>query len=46
MFESRNGTIGEMAEIAHRRYAEIMQDVEDMIDDHSEYDPSYYHSRY
>ncbi|TGO58254.1 hypothetical protein BCON_0057g00420 [Botryotinia convoluta] len=23
-----------MAEIAHRRYAEIMQDVEDMIDDH------------
>ncbi|APA11141.1 hypothetical protein sscle_07g059110 [Sclerotinia sclerotiorum 1980 UF-70] len=34
VFESRNGTIGEMAEIAHRRYAEIMQDVEDMIDDH------------
>lgn len=25
-----------MAEQAHRRYAEIMQDVEDMIDDHSE----------
>jgi hypothetical protein len=24
-----------MAEIAHRRYVEIMQDVEDMIDDHS-----------
>jgi hypothetical protein len=24
-----------MAEEAHRRYAEIMQDVEDMIDDHS-----------
>lgn len=23
------------AELAHRRYAEIMQDVEDMIDDHS-----------
>ncbi|ESZ90723.1 imp-specific 5'-nucleotidase-like protein [Sclerotinia borealis F-4128] len=34
VFESRKGTIGEMAEIAHRRYAEIMQDVEDMIDDH------------
>jgi hypothetical protein len=26
-----------MAEEAHRRYAEIMQDVEGMIDDHSEY---------
>lgn len=24
-----------MAELAHRRYAEIMQDVEDMVDDHS-----------
>ena len=24
-----------MAEEAHRRYAEIMKDVEDMIDDHS-----------
>ncbi|KAF7899872.1 hypothetical protein EAF00_004208 [Botryotinia globosa] len=34
VFESRNGTIEEMAEIAHRRYAEIMQDIEDMIDDH------------
>ena len=26
----------EMAEMAHRRYAEIMLDVEHMIDDHSE----------
>ncbi|PQE07385.1 IMP-specific 5 -nucleotidase 1 protein [Rutstroemia sp. NJR-2017a WRK4] len=34
VFESRNGSIGDMAEIAHRRYVEIMQDVEDMIDDH------------
>jgi len=25
-----------MAEEAHRRYAEIMKDIEDMIDDHSE----------
>jgi IMP and pyridine-specific 5'-nucleotidase len=24
-----------MAEVAHRRYAEIMKDIEDMIDDHS-----------
>lgn len=35
VFESRSGTVRQMAEEAHRRYAEIMQDVEDMIDDHS-----------
>lgn len=35
VFESRTGTVAQMAEEAHRRYAEIMQDVEDMIDDHS-----------
>lgn len=35
-----------MAEIAHRRYAEIMQDVEDMIDDHSEFSSSLHNSRY
>lgn len=29
-----------MAEQAHRRYAEIMQDVEDMIDDHSKLNSS------
>ncbi|QSZ37086.1 hypothetical protein DSL72_009178 [Monilinia vaccinii-corymbosi] len=34
VFESRNGTVSDMAEIAHRRYAEIMQDIEDMVDDH------------
>ncbi|KAL3418905.1 imp-specific 5 -nucleotidase 1 [Phlyctema vagabunda] len=34
VFESRSGTVRQMAEEAHRRYAEIMQDVEDMIDDH------------
>ena len=37
VFESRCGTVAQMAEEAHRRYAEIMQDVEKMIDDHSKY---------
>lgn len=32
---TRNTSVQKMAELAHRRYAEIMQDVEDMIDDHS-----------
>ena len=35
VFESRSGTVAQMAEVAHRRYAEIMKDVEEMIDDHS-----------
>lgn len=35
VFESRTATVAQMAEEAHRRYAEIMQDVEIMIDDHS-----------
>ena len=35
VFESRSHTVPEMAVLAHRRYVEIMQDVEDMIDDHS-----------
>ncbi|KAI9739354.1 MAG: IMP 5'-nucleotidase [Cirrosporium novae-zelandiae] len=30
----RKGTLGEMAQIAHRRYAEIMRDVEKLINDH------------
>ncbi|KAG0650341.1 IMP-specific 5 -nucleotidase 1 [Hyphodiscus hymeniophilus] len=34
VFETRCGTVEEMAQEAHRRYAEVMQDVEDMIDDH------------
>ncbi|KAI9743792.1 MAG: IMP 5'-nucleotidase [Claussenomyces sp. TS43310] len=34
VFESRDGGLARMAEEAHRRYAEIMKDVEDMIDDH------------
>jgi IMP and pyridine-specific 5'-nucleotidase len=35
VFESRSGSVAQMAEEAHRRYAEIMKDIEDMIDDHS-----------
>ena len=35
VFESREGTVAQMAEVAHRRYAEILQDVEGMLDDHS-----------
>jgi len=35
VFESRAVGVEQMAEVAHRRYAEIMKDVEDMIDDHS-----------
>lgn len=34
VFEAK-GSIGDMATESHRRYAEIMKDVEDMIDDHS-----------
>jgi IMP and pyridine-specific 5'-nucleotidase len=37
VFESREGSVTQMAETAHRRYAEIMKDIEDMIDDHSTY---------
>lgn len=33
-------SISKMAEEAHRRYAEIMRDVENMIDDHSTSLPS------
>jgi IMP and pyridine-specific 5'-nucleotidase len=35
VFETRSHTIQQMADEAHRRYAEIMKDVEVMIDDHS-----------
>ncbi|KAH6674897.1 IMP-specific 5'-nucleotidase-like protein 1 [Halenospora varia] len=34
VFETRSSSVQQMAEQAHRRYAEIMQDVEVMIDDH------------
>ncbi|KAL2062333.1 hypothetical protein VTL71DRAFT_6599 [Oculimacula yallundae] len=34
VFETRSHTVKQMAELAHRRYAEIMLDVEHMIDDH------------
>ena len=37
VFETRSHTVEQMAELAHRRYAEIMLDVERMIDDHSTY---------
>jgi len=36
VFETRSNSVEQMAEVAHRRYAEIMLDVEHMIDDHSE----------
>jgi IMP and pyridine-specific 5'-nucleotidase len=34
-FDTHGISIARMAEEAHRRYAEIMRDVELMIDDHS-----------
>ncbi|CAG8978179.1 hypothetical protein HYALB_00013170 [Hymenoscyphus albidus] len=34
VFETRRTSVEQMAEEAHRRYAEIMRDVEEMIDDH------------
>ncbi|KAJ5035090.1 uncharacterized protein L3040_008351 [Drepanopeziza brunnea f. sp. 'multigermtubi'] len=37
VFETRKNTVEQMAELAHRRYAEIMLDVEHMIDDHIEH---------
>ncbi len=39
IFETRSSSVEQMAEVAHRRYAEIMLDVEHMIDDHSEQTP-------
>lgn len=36
VFEAR-GSVSQMAAESHRRYAEIMKDVEEMIDDHSEF---------
>lgn len=35
-----DSNVAKMAEESHRRYAEIMRDVELMIDDHSELPPS------
>jgi IMP and pyridine-specific 5'-nucleotidase len=37
VFETRSHSVEMMAEEAHRRYWEIMRDVEGMIDDHSEF---------
>jgi len=36
VFETRSNSVEQMAAEAHRRYKEIMRDVEGMIDDHSE----------
>ncbi len=35
VFETNGVSVTQMSEEAHRRYAEIMRDVEVMIDDHS-----------
>lgn len=35
VFDSKGISTSQMAEEAHRRYAEILRDVEHMIDDHS-----------
>ena len=37
VFETRSASVQMMAGEAHRRYWEIMRDVEGMIDDHSEF---------
>ncbi|RYC61803.1 hypothetical protein CHU98_g4410 [Xylaria longipes] len=37
VFEANGGNVTQMSEEAHRRYAEIMRDVEVMIDDHSNF---------
>ncbi|KAI6712985.1 hypothetical protein JHW43_004454 [Diplocarpon mali] len=37
VFETRDKTVEQMAEMAHHRYAEIMLDVERMIEDHIEH---------
>ena len=35
-YDGRGELVAKMASTAHRRYAEIMRDVEDLINDHSE----------
>lgn len=35
VYEANGSNVTQMSEEAHRRYAEIMRDVEVMIDDHS-----------
>ena len=42
VFETMSSSVAQMAAEAHRRYAEIMLDVEHMIDDHSEFHPNYF----
>lgn len=36
MFDEEEANVGRMAAEAHRRYAEILKDVEEMVDDYSE----------
>jgi IMP and pyridine-specific 5'-nucleotidase len=38
VFEENAQTVHQQASVAQRRYAEIMRDVEDIINDHSEFD--------
>ena len=37
VYEGRGDLLAKMASTAHRRYAEILRDVEELINDHSEY---------
>lgn len=41
MFDGSEDNVSRMAAEAHRRYAEILKDVEQMVDDHSEYPASF-----
>ena len=36
MFDEEEANVGRMAAEAHRRYAEILKDVEGMVDDYGE----------
>lgn len=40
VFEPRRESVDQMATGAHRRYAEIMRDVEELINDHSQFPSS------
>lgn len=37
VYEGRSDLLAKMAWTAHRRYAEILRDVEELINDHSQY---------
>ena len=36
-YDERENVVAKMAHTAHRRYAEILRDVEELINDHSQY---------